>query len=185
MSSNAIALAVVEALDRAGVPYMLVGSYSSNLYGVPRSTKDAGFVAELGDRSATVLRPFLSEQFTIESQMSFETVTGTYRFILRHRDSAFKVELFLLSDDAHDRSWFERRRRGEIDGRIVWVPTAEDVVVTKLRWSKHGARRKDVEDVENVLAVTRPENLDLSYIRHWCDQHGTRDLFEQSLAGIL
>ena len=27
-------------------------------------------------------------------------------------------------------------------------------------------------------------NLDLACIRHWCDQHGTRELFEQLLAGV-
>lgn len=64
----------------------------------------------------------------------------------------------------------------------VFVPAPEDVVVTKLRWSKGGARQKDMEDVRNVLAVTRPSMLDLAYIRHWCDQHGTRDLFEKLLA---
>jgi hypothetical protein len=63
------------------------------------------------------------------------------------------------------------------------VPTAEDVVVTKLRWSKHGQRAKDVDDVKNVLRV-QAGGLDLPYIRHWCDLHGTRDLFERLLQSV-
>jgi hypothetical protein len=113
--------------------------------------------------------------------MSFETITGTYRHILRHSESAFKVELFMLSQDAHDRARFARRREGILEGRKVMVPSPEDVVVTKLRWSKQGARAKDIEDVHNVLAVTGAATLDLPYIRGWCDQHGTRELFEQLL----
>ena len=40
---------VIEALEACGIPYMLVGSYSSNSYGVPCSTQDADFVIELGE----------------------------------------------------------------------------------------------------------------------------------------
>ena len=42
--------------------------------------------------------------------MSFGTVTATSRYILRVTDGAFVVELFLLSDDAHDQQRFARRR---------------------------------------------------------------------------
>jgi len=39
-----VALRVSEARGAAGVPFMLVGGFSSNLHGIPRSTKDADFV---------------------------------------------------------------------------------------------------------------------------------------------
>jgi hypothetical protein len=39
-----VALRVSEALGRAGVPFMLVGSFSSNFHGIPRSTRDADFI---------------------------------------------------------------------------------------------------------------------------------------------
>ena len=41
MNSNEAVIALVEALDQTGIPYMIVGSFSSNAYGVVRSTKDA------------------------------------------------------------------------------------------------------------------------------------------------
>lgn len=34
MNSNEAVAALVEAFDRAGIPYMIVGSFSSNAYGV-------------------------------------------------------------------------------------------------------------------------------------------------------
>lgn len=81
--------------------------------------------------------------------MSFETVTGTHRYRLFARDQAFDVELFVLSDDPHDRERFARRRQATMLGRSVWVPGAEDVVIGKLRW----ARSKDLDDARNVIAV--------------------------------
>ena len=38
---------VADALTGSGVAYLLTGSFSSNYYGIPRSTKDADFVVEL------------------------------------------------------------------------------------------------------------------------------------------
>ena len=51
MTGNESLVAAIEALDACGIPYMLVGSYSSNVYGVDRATKDADFVIELGEAS--------------------------------------------------------------------------------------------------------------------------------------
>ena len=47
MTGNEATLAVIDALELCSIPYMLVGSYSSNVYGVERSTQDADFVIEL------------------------------------------------------------------------------------------------------------------------------------------
>ena len=105
----------------------------------------------------------------------------TCRYVVHHPATAFKIELFLLSDDPHDRERFKRRQQVDFEGRTAWLPSAEDVVITKLRWSRGGKRSKDVTDVAEVLAV-RAGSLDLDYIRRWCDQHGTRELFEQLLA---
>ena len=44
-----VVIAVVKALESVRIPYMIVGSFSSNAYGIPRSTKDADFVVQLGD----------------------------------------------------------------------------------------------------------------------------------------
>ena len=43
-------------------------------------------------------------------------------------ESGFKVELFQLNDDPHDRERFRRRVRMVVLGRAAWAPTAEDVI---------------------------------------------------------
>ena len=159
---------------------MLVGSYSSNYYGRPRSTKDADFVVQVDEKQLMTVAQRLGPAFQLDRQMTFETVTMTVRYIINHPSTAFKIELFLLSDDDHDRERFRRQQKAEFEGHSVWLPTAEDVVITKLRWSRAGARAKDAADVAGILAVQQ-NSLDLDYIRHWLDRHGTRQLFEQLL----
>jgi hypothetical protein len=174
-----LVLRVIRSLDQLGIPYMLVGSYSSNFYGQPRMTKDADFVVQLAREQIAPLAALLKPELQLDPQMSFETVTMTMRHIAHH-SSGFKIELFLLTDDAHDRVRFERRRRADFEGTLTWLPSAEDVVVTKLRWSKGGRRKKDTLDVEQILKV-RWRELDLDYIRDWADRHNTSELFEQLL----
>ena len=183
-ASNDLVFQVIDSLDRIGISYMLVGSYSSNIYGVVRATQDADFVLQLGDRSLSAVMRLLGSDFYLDPQMSFETVTATQRYIILHQKSGFKIELFILSDDPHDQQRFARRAKVTFAGHQLFVPTPEDVIITKLRWSKGGNRRKDVEDAENVIAV-QADALDLPYIRQWADQHGTRELFEQLLVSAL
>ena len=69
MTSNEVVVAVVEALEAEGVPYLLAGAYSVNVYGVPRSTKDADFVVQLGPESIHALLARLGSGFRLEPQM--------------------------------------------------------------------------------------------------------------------
>jgi hypothetical protein len=169
---------VIDALEQLHVPYMAVGSFSVNVYANPRSTKDADFVVQFGDDTITQIMNELGSDFELDQQMSFETITATTRYKVRHRQTLFLIELFFLSDDPHDRQRFARRLKGDINGRPVYVPTAEDVIIQKLRWSRHGKRQKDVDDARNVLAV-QAGRLDIPYMRGWCDEHGTREVLEQ------
>jgi hypothetical protein len=170
--------ALVDGLNALGIPYMLVGSLSSNLYGTPRATQDADFVVQLREGVISDLIKLLGPPFQLERQMSFETVTATSRFVLRLADNPFCIELFLLSNDAHDQERFARRRYAQVFNRDISVPTMEDVIITKLRWSQSGRRAKDFDDVRNVIAV-QGDRIDWDYVTSWCDRHGTRELLEQ------
>ena len=174
---------VLRALNELNVPYMLVGSLSSNMYGEPRMTKDADLVVQLGDTPLSALLEKLGPGYQIDRQLGFETVTGTTRYHIRHVEDDFLVELFELTSDAHNQQRFSRRRETTFGGVKTFVPTAEDVVLQKLRWYKRGKRPKDIQDAENVMEV-QAGHLDLAYIRKWCEEHGTRELFEELLRSV-
>ncbi|HUG19066.1 MAG TPA: DUF6036 family nucleotidyltransferase [Planctomycetaceae bacterium] len=140
---------LIDALASEELPYMVVGSSSSNFYGISRSTQDIDLVVDWGSKSVHCLRPHLNKQFHIDPQMSFETVTGTKRNTISLDSSSFEIELFYLSDDPHDQQRFQRRQAVDISGKSVFLPTPEDVIVTKLRWF----RKKDQLDLRNIIAV--------------------------------
>jgi hypothetical protein len=68
-------------------------------------------------------------------------------------------------------------------GRQVWIPTAEDVIVTKLHWALLGRRSKDRDDARDVIAV-QGDRIDWDYVHRWCEQHGTRALLDEIRASI-
>jgi len=184
MNSDEATVAVVDALDALRIPYMVVGSFSSNFYGIPRATHDADFVVQLEVGALSALVDRVGPSFRLDPQMSFETVTATRRYRLQLADDPFSVELFLLSDDAHDLERFARRRQARILNRDVFIPTPEDVIVMKLRWSHDGRRGKDLDDAQNVIAV-QGDRINWDYVTSWCDRHGTRELLESVRRSIL
>ena len=173
MNSPEIVTAIIEALEKASIEYAVVGSFSSNFYGKPRSTADLDLVVHLPNIDAIrSIALHLPAQFKLARQMSFELVTGTNRFELEIEGTAFKVEFFILSSDLHDQARFSRRKQVVMDDLPLFVPSVEDVIITKLRW----ARPKDIEDIEEILLVGYP--LDEIYLSKWCTMHGTSDLLK-------
>ncbi len=172
---------VAQALEATGVPHVLVGSMSSNVHGFARSTKDMDLVLAANTAGLEHLFAALADVFDIDPQASFETVTGTLRHVLVAKDGKFKVEIFQLSPDLHDQERFHRRLTVDyptLKARVS-ILTAEDVIVTKLRW----ARSKDLDDIRDVIAVQGPA-LDWNYIHRWTAVHGTRAKLDEIRASI-
>jgi hypothetical protein len=167
---------VISCLEELGIEYMLVGALSCNVYGVPRATADADLVIDLGERNLLDCISILGPEFRLDPQLSFEVLTGSHRNVIHFLPTGFDIELFRLSNDPHHRVRFGRRANitlPELD-RVVYVQTAEDLIIQKLRW----ARRKDLDDIVNVLTVNA-NSLDWRFINEWTERHGTTALLEQ------
>ncbi len=171
---------LLDILNELGLDYMVVGSFSSNRYGVPRATKDADFVLKIVASERERLLVLLPEAFKVDPQVSFEMVTGTWRQIIQIPEIPFMIELFELSPDAHDQSRFSRRKQLTLLSRPAWLPTPEDVIVQKLRWSMGAKRSKDFDDVVAVMGVQGEKILDWPYIEKWCAEHGTLDILAEA-----
>jgi len=176
MSEEEIVARVIDALEQSRIPYMIVGAFSSNAFGISRATTDVDFVISVDKGDLGRLMAALGDDFVLDRQMQLETITSTIRNVVTHKLSKFDIELFRLSADAHHQESFRRRCRRQIEdvGREAWMPTAEDVVIQKLRWQ----RRKDIDDAKNVLAV-QYNNLDWAYLERWTAIHQTLDLLNE------
>lgn len=173
MSSEDLVAQCLHALDAIGANYMVVGSFSSNYYGIPRSTQDADIVVEVLGDEITQLRERLRGTLRLEDQMAFETVRGATKHVFQAEGAAFVIEVFELSSDPFAQERFRRRIAAQVGGVPAFLPTAEDVIVQKLLWQ----RGKDLDDVRDVISVQHP-NLDWLYILKWVREHGSEEALE-------
>jgi hypothetical protein len=179
MNIEEITFDLVAALEAGNCPYMLVGAIAAIHYGVARSTFDVDAVVGFQSQTAAELARRMGASYQFESQQAFEVFTGKPIHVIHVKSAPFKIDLFPLTDDAFDQERFGRRRRVRLRGREVFLPTAEDVVVQKLRWG----RGKDLDDARDVMAV-QYQTLDWSHIEHWCKLHGTRELLQKIKSAI-
>ncbi len=175
MKSEQAVCTLLDALAAAGLPHMVTGGLVSNAHGIARSTHDADIVVQVRGGDFAGFARSLPPELHLDPQISFETITGSQRHIVRITESKFQIELFFLSDDPHHQERFQRRvwrHLPDLD-REAWIATAEDMVIQKVRWN----RDKDRDDARNILAV-QGDALDFAYIERWCDAHGTRTRLE-------
>jgi hypothetical protein len=170
---------LIDRLNELGADYMIVGSFSSNAYGIARSTKDADIVVQIDEETRRKLLLSLPAEFQIDEQVTFETVTGHRRQILKLPKIPYVIELFDLGHEAFDRQRFANRVKTTIAGRSAWLPSANDVVIQKLRWATLARRTQDLVDATNVISVSGGF-LDWGYIEHWCGELGIGAALEEA-----
>lgn len=171
----------VETLEGASLSYLIVGALACSAWAMPRSTNDADFVVACSAPDLETVIRKLPSPIKPDPQARMEPFTGTVRWILTIEESSFQIELFLLGSDSHHAEMFRRkcRQRIEMLDRQVWLPTAEDLIIQKVRWG----RRKDLDDAVNILAV-QGGAIDFEYVETWCCRHGTSKTLRELRAAI-
>jgi hypothetical protein len=168
MSQPQLLKQVVEALDRAGVPYMVTESVASSLQGEPRATHDIDIVVALPDSAAgELLKAFPSPAYYLDESSMLGAIRAHSVFNLLHIDEGDKVDFWLLTEEPFDQSRFSRRSLQKVMALQLAVSQPEDTILAKLRWAKlAGGSEKQFGDALRVYEV-QAEKLDLGYLSHW------------------
>ena len=188
MTPTDIVLLVADTFDALGVPYVLVGSLASSARGVPRSTNDADIVAALRHTHVEPLVARLSTDFYIDGTAVERAVSMGRSFNAIHRQTAFKIDVFVPPAGGFGHQQLARGVREETgtegSRRALCIATAEDVIVSKLLWFKAGGRLSDRQwqDILGLIAV-QGSALDVPYLRDWASRLGLEDLLESALVG--
>ncbi|MDX1436258.1 MAG: hypothetical protein R3335_05580 [Anaerolineales bacterium] len=184
----AVTLQVIDVLERLEAPYWIGGSLASALHGVARATLDSDLVANITlDQVEEIVRELEGSFFTDE-EMVRNAVARHGSFNLIHRESMFKVDVFLLKERAFDRMQLERRAAQIVTidpERKAYVCTAEDIILAKLEWYKAGGEvsERQWRDVMGVIKV-QTGRLDIAYLRRWAEELDVLELLEEALSGL-
>ncbi|HSB01323.1 MAG TPA: hypothetical protein VLE49_11775 [Anaerolineales bacterium] len=176
---------VTGVLERLGIPYLIGGSLASTLYGMVRTTQDSDVIAEMRSEH---IRPFmeaLQNEFFIDEEMIADAVHRNSSFNIIHRETMFKVDVFIPRLRPFQKSQFSRAQRQtfDLEPRVsANFASAEDIILSKLEWYRMGGETSERQwrDILGVLK-TREGGLDLDYLRKWANELKVNDLLERAL----
>jgi hypothetical protein len=180
-------LAVVRALERMGVRHYVTGSLASSLHGEPRATNDADIVAVLSPMHFKRLEAELGDRFYLDEEDFLHAVKEERSFNLVDELELAKVDVFCVHAQGYQAEALDRTVTLELERddpfSAVSVASANDVLLSKLRWYRLGGEVSD-RQWSDVLGVARAQagRLDLAYLRRWSSEQGTLDLLERVLA---
>lgn len=175
MTQVEVLLRSINVLEELGIPYMLTGALAVNFYGRPRMTHDIDVVVQVrGEHIAGIVGRFAPDFYIAQEGIEDALVHKTM-FNAIHHDTGMKVDFWQLGDEAYDRERFERRVAREVFDRRMFLPTAEDVIITKLDWYRQSNQERHLEDAIGVRQV-QEGRLDKAYLMGWCQRLSLSDL---------
>lgn len=176
---------VTSILEKLQVRYFIGGSFASTLHGMVRTTMDSDIVAELKPELVSAFCRALKDEFYIDDQMIIKAVIQRSSFNIIHKESFFKVDIFIPEMRPFLQEELKRAQRQilSIDPPAeALVATSEDTLLAKLEWYRLGGEvsERQWRDILGILEVQRG-NLDLDYLHQWAEELAVSDLLERAL----
>ena len=175
---------VTTVFEELGIPYVLVGSLASSVHGLYRSTADIDILADVKAEQVRPLLQILQKSFYVDEHAMRDAVAQRRSFNAIHFDTVFKVDIFIPKNDEFAQSQLERRqlRRIPDSESTVFVASAEDTILAKLRWYRAGNETSTTQwnDVVGILGTNRG-TLDVDYLKTWAAKLELTDLLRKAL----
>jgi hypothetical protein len=187
MSLENLFRGMTTAFERAGVRYMLTGSFAGAHYGVLRSTQDIDFVIEA---TSAQLRAFVESlpaaEYYSDVNSALKALNRQSMFNVIDHATGWKIDLIIRKSRPFSIEEFGRRQRVDLHGVSLFVASAEDAILSKLEWAKLAQSRRQIEDAAAILRA-RWNDLDRSYLVKWIGKLELKKEWDdaQRLAGIV
>ena len=136
-----VTLRVTGILEKLGVPYVIGGSLASTLYGMVRTTQDSDIITEMGPEHIDQFVSSLQDEFFIDEEMIADSIQHNSSFNIIHRDTMFKVDIFIPRQRPFQRSQITRAQRQTFELESAMsanFASPEDTILSKLEWYRMG-----------------------------------------------
>ncbi len=175
---------VIDCFEKLSIAYYIGGSVASSAYGIARATMDVDLVADIEIPQVNRLVKTLKTDYFIDAEMIKDAIHRGASFNLIHLETMIKIDVFIVEDQPYDSEALARRRPDTLDeesSRKFYLSSAEDIILSKLRWYQKGGRvsEQQFKDVLGVLKV-QADKLDLEYLKLWASRLNLSDLLNRS-----
>jgi hypothetical protein len=181
---------VIDALEAAGVEYLIGGAIAEWAWGEPRATQDLDLVVKIPIQAINKLSKELEKRnMLIPAEIILDSVIEDRADIpinAIHMYSGLKADLYPLREgDELRQSAFQRRQRVDYGPPIgkVYIHSPEDLILYKLIYFGLSQQPKHTRDIAAILR-TKKDQLDFGYMEKWVDRLGLRSLWQEMLNNI-
>ena len=181
---------VIDALNAAGVEYLIGGAIAEWAWGEPRATQDIDLVVKIPIKAINKLSKELEKRDMLKpAEIILETIMEDRADIpinAIHMHSGLKADLYPVREgDELRQSAFQRREQVDYGPPIgkVYIHSPEDLILYKLMYFGLSQQSKHSRDIAAILKSKKNE-LDLSYIEQWATQLGLNSLWKEMLDNV-
>jgi hypothetical protein len=174
---------VIEALNAAGVEYLIGGAIAEWAWGEPRATQDLDLVVNIPIKSINRLSKELEKRdMLVPAEIILDTIVEDRADIpinAIHMHSGLKADLYPVREgDELRQSAFQRRQRVDYGPPIeeVYIHSPEDLILYKLMYFGLSQQSKHSRDIAAILKSKKNE-LDMNYIEEWAARLGLSSLW--------
>jgi len=180
-----VTLKVTAVLEKLAVPYLISGSLASTLYGMVRTTQDSDIVTKMKPEHLQTFVSELQDEFYLDEVMIAEAIQRNSSFNIIHRETMFKVDIFIPFPRPFLQSQIARAQKQtfQFDKEVsAKFSSPEDTILSKLEWYRMGGETSERQwrDVLGVLK-TRAAELDREYLLKWAHELHVADLLDRAL----
>jgi hypothetical protein len=181
---------VIEAIEAAGIEYLIGGAVASWAWGEPRATQDLDVVVSIPIEAVDKLsdelqiRDMLVPADIIKGNLMEER--GDLPINAIHMYSGYKADLYpLRADDELRRAALDRKVKVDLGPDLgqVYIHAPEDLIIYKLWFFSLGQQTKHLRDITAIIK-TLEDDLDLEYIEDWATRKGLLTLWRELIAQI-
>ena len=181
---------VIEALNAAGVEYLIGGAIAEGAWGEPRATQDLDLVVKIPIKAINKLSEELKKRdMLIPAEIILDTILEERADIpinAIHMQSGLKADLYPVHEgDELLLSAVRRRKRVDYGPAIgnVCIHSPEDLTLYKLIYFGRSQQSKHSRDIAAILKSKKNE-LDMKYIEKWTARLGLSSLWKEILDNI-
>ena len=168
---------IVDALEAAGVEYLLGGSVALWAWGEMRTTMDVDVVVNLPDQAIELFSAELLKRDMMVPPDIVRDIIAETRIDLPinaiHPFSGYKADIYPVRPNNPLReAAFERRMVVDLGSSVgkVYVHSPEDLILFKLQYYTISHQTKHARDICSILASGYA--LDTAYLLQWIDRLG-------------
>lgn len=171
---------VLSILNENHIDYMVTGSIVSSIQGEPRTTHDVDILVNIkSEHVSALLKAFSPPKFYLSEIAIKEALVHKSMFNLIDTEEGTKIDFWILSNGAFDKSRFERKYEESVLGTKMKISKPEDTILAKILWAKlSGGSEKQFTDALRVYEI-QYLNLDLQYITRWSNHLDIDELWEK------